>query len=197
MKITIKICTVFIYFFATQFISGCASWEPVQNNLFSIQKMPLAEARVVLKESFISAINDAGDIIGVDIYKEKVTKYYATRAIGNNGVIFLYKNYRTIRAPGESRFAYALLSLPQGTHIDFFRNRTAKNFQYKWHVEFNGNDAGWATGYTDKEPFFAITTVSLNNRHKHTHRNDLWFKSEENMKRFLNALSSLYPHITY
>lgn len=185
-----KIYTVLVCFLATQLVAGCASWKPSPD-------MAPAAARDALQESFIIATNNAGDGVGAYLSNDKTRKRVFPRAIAGNGVIYLVRNSANKGVAGESRFAYALLSLPQGTEVKFFRDRDANDHQDKWYVEFTGNDPGWATGYTDKEPLFGITTVELNDRHKNNHKNVLWFKSEENMKRFLNALSSLFPYLTF
>jgi len=184
MGMTIKICTVLFFLLSTLFISGCAG-------LVTDSPMAPAEARVALKRSFVSALSDEGDVIGVAIYKDEVAKYIDARPIGNSGVIYLYKN------DGKERFAYALLNFHPETQIDSFRKEATENSEYKWGVKFNGDDAGWATGYTDKEPFFSMTTAELNDRHKQNHKSVLWFKSKDNMELFLKALSSLFPNLTF
>lgn len=184
MKITTVIGKILICLLVTQFISGCAGWRP-------LQMMPQPEAEAALKETFVSALNDIGDVVGVEVSDEQLTQYIGARLIGNDGVIFLY------RGSGKSRFAYALLHLPGQTEIAFNREKTANNYQDMWRVEFNGNDAGWATGYTDMEPFFSLTTAELNDRHRNKHKSVLWFKSKAERKRFLSALFSLYPGLTF
>ena len=67
MRMTINICTVLVYLLTTQFISGCAGWVPGH-------RMAPAEARVALKRSFVSALNDEGDVVGVAIFKDEIAK---------------------------------------------------------------------------------------------------------------------------
>lgn len=184
MNLIMKIFTLVVYCLAAQLVAGCVSWQPRPT-------MAPPEARVALRETFVAALHDAGDPVAAAIADPELSQYIGIRPIGNNGVIFLYKD------SGQARFAYALLSLPEATHLGFSGKSTENNSQDRWRVEFVGNDAGWATGYTDQEPFFALTTVELNDRHKGNHNRVLWFKRAANMKLFLNALTSLYPQLTF
>ena len=196
MKKSIKIY-ILIHLLVLLFTSGCARQGPLQVSSFLIQNIPGPEAQIGLKKSFISALDNTGDIIGSEIYREKAVKFYDTRTLGSEGIVFLYKKDPERHNNSiKSRFAYVILRVPQDTHINLFRNNTSKNLQFMWALEFNGNNAGWVTGYSDKEPFFSISTMQLDDKHK-LHNKYLYFKSQENMKLFLNSLLSLYPYITY